>query len=154
MSEHHHNQTVPRSVLLGAAAMILLSLGLAASARRAHRAEVPVQAAPALAVLQVRFEDRPDGSIAMLDADSGREISLVPPRSNGFIRGVLRGMFRTRKLESLGHDGWFRLARESDGRLSLLDPQTNRRIDLDSFGPTNSAAFAQLLVAGRQGAQR
>jgi putative photosynthetic complex assembly protein len=151
MSEHHHNQTVPRSVLLGAAAMILLSLGLAASARRAHRAEVPVQAAPALAVLQVRFEDRPDGSIAMLDADSGRELSLVPPRSNGFIRGVLRGMFRARRLESLGREGHFRLAREADGRLSLQDPQTGRRVELDSFGPTNSAAFAQLLVAGRGG---
>ena len=146
MSEHHHNQTVPRSVLLGAAAMILLSLGLAASARRA-----PPAAVPALAVLQVRFEDRPDGSIAMLDADSGRELSLVPPRSNGFIRGVLRGMCRARRLESLGREGHFRLAREADGRLSLQDPQTGRRVDLDSFGPTNSAAFAQLLVAGRGG---
>ena len=154
MSEHHHNQTVPRSVLLGAAAMILLSLGLAASARHAHRAEVPVHAAPALAVLQVRFEDRPDGSIAMLDADSGRELSLVPPRSNGFIRGVLRGMFRTRKLESVGNTESFRLARTADGRLSLVDPQTGRRVDLASFGPTNTAAFAQLLQAGKAEAQR
>lgn len=154
MSQHHHTQTIPRSVLLGAAAMILLSLGLAASARRAHRAEVPPQAAPALEVLQVRFEDRPDGAIAMLDATSGRELSLVPPRSNGFIRGVLRGMFRARRLEAMGREGSFRLAREADGRLSLQDPQTGRRVDLDSFGPTNSAAFAQLLVAGRPGPGR
>ena len=150
MSHHHHTQTVPRSVLLAAAAMILLSLGLAASARRAYRAESSRLTAPALESLEVRFEDRPDGAIAMLDAASGRELSLVPPRSNGFIRGVLRGMFRARRLESLGREGHFRLAREASGRLSLQDPQTGRRVDLDSFGPTNSAAFAQLLFAGRQ----
>ena len=154
MSEHHHTQAVPRGVLMGAAVIILLSLGLAAGARQAHLTAAVQPSPPALESRDIRFADRPDGAIAIIDSATGREISLVPPRSNGFIRGVLRGMFRTRKLESLGHDGWFRLARESDGRLSLLDPQTNRRIDLDSFGPTNSAAFAQLLVAGRQGAQR
>lgn len=148
MSEHHHTQTVPRSVLLAAAAMIVLSLGLAASARRSHRAES--RAAPALESIEVRFADRPDGSIAMLAAHSERQLSVVPPRSNGFIRGVLRGMFRARRLESIGQKGSFRLAREADGRLSLQDPQTGRRVDLDSFGPTNSAAFAQLLTAGRQ----
>jgi len=150
MSQHHHTQTIPRGVLLGAAAMILLSLGLAASARRAHLSSPPPSASPAIESVWVRFEDRADGSIAMLDATTGRQVSLVPPRSNGFIRGVLRGMFRSRRLESIGHEGKFRLAREADGRLTLDDPQTGRRVDLDSFGPTNSAAFAQLLVAGRQ----
>ena len=150
MSEHHHTQTIPRGVLLGAATMILLSLGLAVSARRAHLAAPHGPTQPAMESLEVRFEDRADGSIAMLDAATGRQVSLVPPRSNGFIRGVLRGMFRSRRLESLGREGHFRLAREADGRLTLEDPETHRRIDLDSFGPTNSAAFAQLLVDGRQ----
>jgi putative photosynthetic complex assembly protein len=153
MSEHQHNQMIPRSVLLGAAVMILLSLGLAAGARRARLSAPPPPASPALESLNLRFEDRSDGAIAVLDAASGREVSLVPPRTNGFVRGVLRGMFRSRKLESLGRQASFRLAREADGRLSLQDPQTGRRVDLDSFGPTNSAAFAQLLVAGRQGAR-
>ena len=33
----------------------------------------------------------------------------------------------------------------ADGRLTLVDPGTGRRVDLESFGPTNSAVFAQLL---------
>jgi putative photosynthetic complex assembly protein len=77
-------------------------------------------------------------------------VATIAPETNGFVRGVLRGMFRTRKLESLGHDARFRLAREADGRLTLQDPQTGRQVELDSFGPTNSAAFADLLVAGRR----
>ncbi len=150
MSDHVHHQTVPKFVLVGAGAMIVISFVLALGARQAHLATPTPPLPPPLEVLEVRFEDRPDGAIAMLDAASGKDLSVVPPRSNGFIRGVLRGMFRGRKLESLGREGAFRLSREADGRLALEDPQTGRRVDLDSFGPTNSAAFAQLLAAGRQ----
>jgi putative photosynthetic complex assembly protein len=149
---HHHSQTVPRGVLIGAGVIILLTLALAAAARSAHLTEGAVALPAPLESLDVRFEDRADGSIGVLDAASGREVSVIAPRENGFIRGVLRGMFRARKQEALGRDGTFRLAREADGRLSLEDPQTGRRMDLDSFGPTNSSSFAQLLAAGRQAA--
>lgn len=149
MSQHIHAQTVPRGALFGAAFLIVGSLGLAASARSAHLSEPVKAAAPAREFVDVRFEDRPDGTLAVIGADSGREISAIAPGTNGFIRGVVRGMFRNRKLESMGHDGRFRLAREAEGRLTLVDPQTGRRVDLDSFGPTNSAAFATILIAGR-----
>jgi putative photosynthetic complex assembly protein len=145
--ERHHDQTVPRGALYGAAALLLLTLGLAANARREHLSAAPTAHAPPLESVEVNFEDRADGAIAVIDAVTGREITEVPPGTNGFIRGVLRGMFRRRKLESLGHDARFVLAREADGRLTLEDPETNRRIDLDSFGPTNSTAFANLLAA-------
>jgi putative photosynthetic complex assembly protein len=152
MSQHIHTQAVPRGVLMGAAAVMLLSLGLAAGSRHARLAAPPPPARPAIESRDLRFEDRPDGAIAVIDAPSGQLISLVPPRSNGFIRGVLRGMFRTRKLESVGHQGFFHLAREADGRLSLTDPQTGRRVDLDSFGPTNGASFAELLPSRHRAA--
>ena len=38
----------------------------------------------------------------------------------------------------------------ADGRLTLEDPTTGRRVDLESFGPTNAGVFAQLLVARNQ----
>jgi hypothetical protein len=57
-------------------------------------------------------------------------------------------MFRTRKLEALSRNAVFRLAREANGRLSLTDRESGRRIDLDSFGPTNSESFATFLEAG------
>ena len=39
----------------------------------------------------------------------------------------------------------FLLASHSDGRLTLIDPATKRRVDLESFGPTNEAVFTRLL---------
>lgn len=146
MSQHIHNQTVPKFALIGAAVLMALTLavsGLSRASRPAH----PEQTAPALAAVELRFEDRPNGSIAVLDAVTGAETSVVPAGTNGFIRGVLRGMFRERKLEAIGREGHFRLSREANGRLMLEDLTTHRQVDLDAFGPTNSAAFRDLLAA-------
>jgi hypothetical protein len=40
----------------------------------------------------------------------------------------------------------------ADGKLTLEDPGTGRRVDLGSFGPTNAAAFSQIM-ASRDGAR-
>jgi putative photosynthetic complex assembly protein len=141
---HDHEQVVPRGALVGAAALIAVTIALAAGARRARPG--PPDGAPPLVAVDVRFEDRPGGAVAVLDADSGREVGAIAPGTNGFVRGVLRGMFRNRKLEALGRDGRFRLAREADGSLTIADPATGRRVDLGAFGPTNAAAFGDLLA--------
>ncbi len=147
MAHAHAMTEVPRGVLYGAGALLALTLALTAGVRLARDGS---RAAPAPAEsLEVRFEDRADGSVAMLDPGSGRELARVPPASNGFIRGVLRGLFRERKLEALGRAGAFRIERAADGRLALEDLATRRRIDLTAFGPDNTAAFARLLEAGR-----
>jgi len=153
MSEHSHRQTVPRAALWAAFTLILVSMGLAAAARR-HNLQVAAQqlvASPSQASVDLRFADQADGGIAVFHATNGRQIHSVPPRSNGFVRGVLRGLFRARKLEAIDRDQSFRLSRESDGRLTLSDPQTGRRVDLGSFGPTNHAAFADILQAAQVG---
>ena len=139
---------VPRGALIGAAVLMVATVAMAAGSRRAHLAEAPAVSLPAQVAVDLRFEDRPDGTLAAVDVGSGRDVSDVPPESNGFVRGVLRGMFRSRKLESLGHQGAFHLAREADGRLTISDPETHREVNLDSFGPTNAAAFARILEDG------
>lgn len=151
MAHSHAMTQVPRGVLLAAGALLALTLVLTAGARLSQRQGTIAVAPAPIEALEVRFEDRPDGSIAMLDPTSGRELTRVPPASNGFIRGVLRGLFRERKLESLGRAGTFRIERTADGRLSIEDQATHRRIGLTAFGPDNTAAFARLLEAGRRG---
>jgi putative photosynthetic complex assembly protein len=140
---HAHVQAVPRPLLWGAAALMLGSVLLAAIGGKPGQ---PTERASQ--VIELRFEDRPDGTLAVLDGPTEREIALLPPGSNHFVRGVLRGMFRVRKLEALGRDVQFRLASDASGRLTLEDRELGRRIDLDSFGPDNSAAFRGLLAAG------
>lgn len=145
---HHHEQRVPKAALLGAAGLILATLALSAEARIEQLSDAATAAAPeATEHADLRFEDRPDGSVAVLDAATGREVDVVPPAEGGFVRGVMRGMFRTRMLESIPVEGHFRLMRLVDGSLVLEDPQSGRRVDLRSFGATNHEAFARLLAA-------
>lgn len=114
--------------------------------------EITVSAATdrsqALASRDIRFEDQADGSIRVFDAKMSEQIALVAPASNGFLRGAVRGLVRERKLQRLGSDTPFTVAALPDGRLVLHDAATGHEIDLASFGSTNAAVFAQLLVPG------
>ncbi|MEM9461608.1 MAG: photosynthetic complex assembly protein PuhC [Myxococcota bacterium] len=150
-THHHHEQRVPRGALLGAAVLLGLSLALAAQAHSARHSDPSGSVTPAVQVaIDLRFEDRADGSVAVLDAATTREIDVVPSAEGGFVRGVMRGMFRTRKLESIPPSGHFRLVRYVDGALVLEDPHSGRRVDLRSFGATNYDAFARLLTASEE----
>ncbi len=100
--------------------------------------------APAVHSRSLRFEDRPDGSISVIDARSGRTVHTVVGEA-GFIRGTLRGMARERKRSGGGPEQAFELVAHADGRLTLSDAVTGRVIDLAAFGPINAAAFAAML---------
>jgi putative photosynthetic complex assembly protein len=74
-------------------------------------------------------------------------VAVLAPGTNGFIRGVLRGLARDRRSRGISQEPAFRLAQWPDGRLSLEDLATGKRIELGSFGATNRAAFAQILAS-------
>ena len=107
---------------------------------------VRVPDAAVASVREFRFEDRANGSIVVLDARDNRLVETVAPESNGFLRGTMRGLARERKRQGVGPEVAFRLVGHTDGRLTLMDPGTGRRVDLESFGPTNAAAFAKLMA--------
>ncbi len=97
-------------------------------------------------VLQLRFEDRPDGSIAVIDYKSGKQIDAVQGEA-GFVRGTLRGLAQERKRRGLDSGPPFELIYRADGRLTLADTATGRMVDLESFGPTNAGTFFRLFNA-------
>jgi putative photosynthetic complex assembly protein len=92
----------------------------------------------------LRFDDLPDGAVAVIDVDSGELVQRFEGEQ-GFLRGTLRAMARERKLHGVGRDHAFQLLLHADGRLTLLDPHTSMRIALESFGATNTGVFARLL---------
>jgi putative photosynthetic complex assembly protein len=94
--------------------------------------------------------DRADGAVVLTDATSGREVLVVAPGEDGFMRGTLRGLARDRRLRDLGPEAPFRLSSWSDGRLTLDDTATGRRLDLLAFGQTQADAFARLLPIGEK----
>lgn len=127
-------------------ALLLVSVLAAAAARWSG---IGVQQLPQAAVLQqreLRFEDLPDGGIAVFDAaHPAQPLDRIAPASHGFLRGSLRGLARERKRQGGDARQPFRLQARADGALSLEDPVTGRRIDLRSFGASNAAVFAQWL---------
>jgi putative photosynthetic complex assembly protein len=101
--------------------------------------------APVVQERALRFQDRVDGGITVLDASNGAVIGDVAPGTNGFLRSAMRGLVRERKREGIGPQLPFELVIRGDQRLTLEDPGTSRRIDLRSFGPTNAGVFEHLL---------
>lgn len=136
----------PRGALLGAAALVGLTIVSAGSARLlGARQERPV--ASVLMARDLRFADRADGSVAVLDATTGGTIDILAPGTNGFIRASLRSLAKRRQFDGDSSEV-FHLAALSDGRLTLDDPATGNPIELEAFGQTNEAAFARLLTDG------
>lgn len=137
--------TFPRWVLLcagGVIAFSLISVGLV----RLTGNGPDQRPAPASQERQLRFEDRPDGSIAITDARTGETVTSVQGEQ-GFVRGALRALTRERKARGLGPEQAFQLMVRTDGGLTLYDPATSQRVDLEAFGPTNADNFARLLKA-------
>jgi len=98
--------------------------------------------APVLEAVDLVFADRADGAVVV---SGGGTETVLDPGTNGFVRGVLRGLARDRRARGIGADEPFRLMRRADGRLALEDPATGRVLDLSAFGPTNTEAFARLM---------
>ena len=137
----------PRAPLLAVGGFVLASVVAVAAVRLTGVGVVRTPDAPTVSVREFRFEDRPDGSIVVLDASGRQLIDTVAPGTNGFLRGTMRGLARERKRQGVGPELPFRMIGRADGKLTLEDPGTGRRVDLGSFGPTNAAVFAQIMAS-------
>lgn len=150
MSDPFQDHAIPRGALLGLLGLVVVSLLAVVTAQAfGYKADRPV---PDDIVEQrdLRFSDGSDGIVYVWDASSDALLTSLKPGADNFIRGVLRGLARERRSHALDRVTPFRLARHSDGRVTLHDLATGRRIDLQAFGRTNVDAFARLLTARTQ----
>ena len=146
MSAIEH-EAFPRGALVATAALLGVTLAGTAAVRlaRVSGPALPISAPAAVAAVDLRFADAPDGSIRVSDARSGAQVSTVAPGVGGFVRGVMRGMARDRLARHIGQAPPFRLSRDGAGQLWLQDTATGRLIDLEAFGAGNRAAFAAFM---------
>jgi putative photosynthetic complex assembly protein len=150
MSAQLSDPTLPRGLLIGAGVLVVSSLLVVAAARlTGYKPDTPPPST-VVASSELRFEDRPDGAVLIYNQADDRLVDTLKPGTNGFVRGVLRGLVRERRADHVGAVPPFRLTRWADGRLSLDDPSTGRHVDLEVFGPTNAGAFADILTASGQ----
>jgi putative photosynthetic complex assembly protein len=147
MSSNSIGPAFPRGALLGAAALVTIAIVAATAGRLTGIGASHMPDGTAVESRDLRFADRSDGAVVITEAGSDRVVDVAPPGTNGFLRSTLRGLARDRKRRDLGAEAAFRLTRWADGRLSLEDEATGRRIDLGAFGPTNAGVFAHLMTA-------
>jgi putative photosynthetic complex assembly protein len=144
---------LPQSTLKMVGALIAFAIGSTvivrvagippAASPEAMRAQIGT---PAVASRSLRFVDRADGAVVIHDVRAGRIAAVIEPgEETGFVRGVLRGLARDRKMRGIGDQPPFTLTLWRDGQLSLTDSATGRSIELTAFGSSNRAAFAALL---------
>jgi putative photosynthetic complex assembly protein len=136
----------PVAKILVAVGIVILLLLVFINSRDLTQVREP-DAAPTK-VLQLRFEDRADGSIAVINYKTGQEIDSVQGEA-GFVRGTLRGLAQERKRRGLDSGPPFELIYRADGRLTLFDTATGRMLDLESFGPSNAGTFFRLFNASK-----
>ena len=121
----------------------LSSVFLVIAFLRGQGMEIPQDHNPVSWQRTLRFEDRPNGDVAVMDCKSAVEITRYAGEQ-GFVRGILRTLARERMRRGIGSGPTFELIGHTDGRFTLLDPATGQRINLESFGPTNMTSFAML----------
>ena len=149
MTVNDSEPQVQRQWPIAAACGLVIASICAVGAVRLSGMPISTPDAPTAVERDLRFVDRTDGSVDVLDARDGHVVDSVVGES-GFVRGTLRGLARERKRQGIGAEQPFRLVAHVDGRLTLLDLATGRRVDLESFGPTNTAAFAHMLSAAQR----
>lgn len=153
-STHHHaDPTVPKGAIWFAGGMVGFALIMAGAVRLGV---MPVAASPVAvrtaahlvptATRDLSFADRADGALVITDAKTGDVTkTILPGEPSGFIRGLLRGMGRERRMKNVARTAPYRLEDWPNGQLSLTDTGTGRSIELTAFGPTNRASMAELL---------
>lgn len=148
-----HDPTVPKGALIAAGALVFGALAITATSRLVN---APPAASPVLlrasehvapvAARTLRFTDQADGGVLIEDVKTGMVAETIAPGGQtGFIRGVMRGLARERRMHGVGDGPPFTLTMWTDGELSLVDTATGRALELGAFGETNRASFAALL---------
>lgn len=148
MSELFAGSSFPRGAVHAGAALVGLAVLFAGLARTTDIGATRLVVAPIVELVSLRFLDDPAGGITV-ETDKGARIAHFGAGEGGFLRGVMRGFARERRARELSMQPAFEVARHSDGRLTLADPQSGRIIELNSFGPSNSGLFANLLSTAR-----
>jgi len=140
------SSSFPRAPLWIAALLVVASLTVSGyrswvnPAAPLVLADSPVETSRAL-----RFEDAANGQVIVIDDATDSAIDYLDVGTNGFLRSTMRGLARARAAAFIGSDIPFIVERRVNGQVLLIDPATDRFIDLRAFGPDNSVVFTRYL---------
>ena len=147
MGDPFKNRSVPKAALVGAAALVGVSLVLTTAHTQFGFGAGIHGPGDIVETRNLVFEDGSAGRIMVKDAETGSLIADYPPGGGQFVRNLVRIMAKDRLAAGGGHAEPFTLALREGGYLSITDPVTEVTVELNAFGRDNIAAFAGLLHA-------
>jgi putative photosynthetic complex assembly protein len=150
---HHHEMYIPKGALIGAGILVAFALIAVTASRLTGVGQVKMTPPPVVESLDLNFEDGQDGSVLVYTAGDRQLVDTLAPGNSGFVRVVMRGMARERRLAGVGQQPPFRLARHENGQITLTDTFNDKVIDLNAFGASNTAAFARLMKKNSEGSK-
>jgi putative photosynthetic complex assembly protein len=137
----------PRGILAFAGTAIAIAI-ISAAAGRMTGITYNAPTAPVVESRELLFRDQPNGGVAVYDtSNTAAPIDIIAPETNGFLRATMRGLARQRLRQDADREVPFRLTGYADGRLTLEDPTTGRKVEMEAFGISNETVFFQLLTA-------
>jgi putative photosynthetic complex assembly protein len=140
---------VPLMLMIG---MVVISLLLTVSVtsgllpKSAVASQYRAEAGTQLAVQRpVKFFDEMDGTVRVEDGGTGEVLGRFGVGEGGFIRASVRSLVHQRRIRGEGPEVPFRLIGWNNSSLTLLDPVTEKSVEVANFGPDNRMVFANML---------
>ncbi len=141
--------SIPRWFVIGTAALMLTTVLGAGLARFSGVGISRVADSAVIGTVELWVDEQRDGSALVRHVATGKTLDVLPADGGGFVRGLVRGMFRQRLLSEQARTLPFQISQREGPKYFLFDPATGTRMELDGFGPTNTQTVARLYQAGR-----
>lgn len=145
MQHHSRWETAHRRALAGAITVACLTVALVGVARLTGAGLFYEPQSEPVASAQLLFTDEADGVVAVHDAATGARLIEYGEDEGVFVRSVMRGVARQRRMRGEGAQTPVELSRLGDGQLWLIDPVSEMSVYLGAFGRDNHRAFAEIL---------
>jgi putative photosynthetic complex assembly protein len=132
-------------------ALALTVLAIGASRLSGYQPPASMPAEPSDATRVLKFEDAPQGTVIVSDAETGELITSFGRGEGSFVRATLRALVHDRQHKGISTEGHFRLERHAGPQLFLIDEASGKTLSLNAFGPDNTAAFAAFMSTQKKG---
>ncbi len=99
---------------------------------------------PSVISERIVVRDLPNGAVGIFHAESGTTIARYESGQGAFVRTIFRSLVRDRRVRGVSAAPVFILYTLGDGDITVEDPSTNSRIQLEAFGKPNAEHFRQM----------
>ncbi|MFK7791924.1 MAG: photosynthetic complex putative assembly protein PuhB [Devosiaceae bacterium] len=137
---------IPKPLMIMAASLALLTvLAVAVAQFGGFNTSQRIANAPISFSQDIAFIPQENDRIAVTNATTGDTITVIETGTDGLLRSAIRGLGGSREAANAEADAPYQLQMLQDDGVYLSDVLTGRAVRLESFGPLETGATADLL---------